>query len=442
MYTKTILFLCFFIILISNNVLARELTLSQTIKLAEGNSKELKLAQMELELADARVDEAWAMALPTIKVDLNYNKNLKDQIFYATIPDFITGEPTIQKFDMSFENEFSATAKLEQTLYSFGKVGTALEIAYEYEDFADKNYNYQRRQILINTKIGFYNALLAKNIYELNRDSEESARENYDETRQRFDSGVASEFELLQSEVRWRNAIPSAISAKKEYEFALNNLKSMISLPIKEEISLKGSLEELPDMPSDIYLEEVLNHRSDFQAMLLEGSMRDKNIAIEFANHYPTLKGRFSYLFSAQSDAFKVENDFDNYVLGLTLSIPIYSGGNTSALVQKARIEYNQAELRIAQTRDRIEMDLNNVVLNIREAKERIVAADMNVSAAQRTYDIAEARLNNGMATQLELKDSRIFLDQAKINYLTARFDYLKAYYQWQLATGIWQEEN
>ena len=100
-------------------VLANEFDLNQVLKLAEEQSKDLKIAKSELKMADARIDEAWALALPELSADLNYNKNLKDQIFYATIPDFITGEPTIQKFDMSFENEFSAnwiTSKYEKIL--------------------------------------------------------------------------------------------------------------------------------------------------------------------------------------------------------------------------------------------------------------------------------------------------------------------------------------
>ena len=212
-------------------------------------------------------------------------------------------------------------------------------------------------------------------------------------------------------------------------------------MPINEKLSISGSLDNLPVVPDSVNIAEVLSMRTDYQAMILESEMRDKNISLEFAEHFPTLSGSFSYSYQAQSDNFKLENDFDNYVLGVSLKIPIYSGGFTSAQVQKAQIEYNQAMLRIAQIKDKIEMDLNNVALNLRESHERVVAAEKNVQAAQRAFDIAESRSENGMATQLELKDSRLFLDQANINNLTARFDYLKAYFEWQLVTGRWQEE-
>ena len=49
---------------------------------------------------------------------------------------------------------------------------------------------------------------------------------------------------------------------------------------------------------------------------------------------------------------------------------------------------------------------------------------------------IAETRVRNGLATQLELKDSRILLDQAQLNYYSSIYDYLAAYFDWQKATG------
>ena len=40
------------------------------------------------------------------------------------------------------------------------------------------------------------------------------------------------------------------------------------------------------------------------------------------------------------------------------------------------------------------------------------------------------------MITQLELKDSRMQLEMAILNFYVATYDYLDAYYDWQLATG------
>ena len=240
--------------------------------------------------------------------------------------------------------------------------------------------------------------------------------------------------------MRWRNSIPQTSRAKKNYEQILNSLKSELGLPIAEPLILTGSLETLPPMPEAAITESVLKQRKDYQAIILESDMRDKNVSLEFANHLPTIDGRFTYTNSAQSDLFKYENNFDNYVAGVSLNIPIYSGGNTSAKVQKAELEHRQSQIRVEQAKDNIEMELTNAELNLKEARERITAAEKNVETAHRAFEIAESRAENGLSTQLELKDSRLLLDQAIVTHLTAHFDFLKAYYEWQLITGFWDE--
>ncbi|KAA3617293.1 MAG: TolC family protein [Calditrichaeota bacterium] len=434
-------------------ICAENLDINATLKRAKEQSKELKLARAELDVAQANINEAWASALPNISADVNYSRNLKEQFFIiktGAIPATFdsNGSQTqaaqpagVQKFTFSFKNQYSVTAKLEQTLYSFGKVSTALDIAYDFEEYAELNYKYQRQQILTNTRIAFYNVLLMKQIFQVAKDSEESSKGNFNEAKTKFNSGVASEYEMLQAEVRWQNSIPTRIAANKNYLQALNSLKSILNIPLSEELELTGSMDDLPPIPEKVGAENVLTTRSDYKAIQLEGQMRDKNVDIEFANHLPKLSGDFTYNYSGQSDDFKIENDFDNYVIGINLNIPLYSGGFTSAQVQKARIESFKTETRIAQAKDKIEIELDNVQLNLQEAHQRIIASKKNVVTARRTFEIAESRWDNGLATQLELKDSRLFLDQAKVNWLTAQFDYLKAYFNWQMVTGRWDEE-
>ncbi len=438
MVTENRLFLAVVLIVLGGLtiVFSRDLSLSSALKMAEENNDELKLARAELDYADAQVSEAWSTALPLVTADVNYSRNLKETFFFINADEGFGGS---NRISFTFKNEYSLTAKLEQTLLSY-KVGKALQIAYKFDDFTNQNYDHQRRTILTKVKEAYYDALLSHEILKVTTESEQSALENYEETKTRYESGVTSEFDLLQAEVRWRNAIPKTLAAEKNYELAVNNLKTMLDIPLDEEIELSDAYESIPPMPDEPDLQSVFENRLDFRALQLERDLRDKNVSLEFANHLPTLSGTFTYTYSGRSDELKIENDYDNYVVGLRLNIPLFSGGYTNAQVQKARIDVRKSDTRLSQTEDQIRVQLKNVMLSLREARKEIESAQKSVDAATRAFDIAEARLENGLATQLEVKDSRVFLDQAKVSLLTARFNYLKAYFQWQLVSGQWQE--
>ncbi len=413
---------------------AEELTIEKAIQMALENNKDILVAREEIKRADARVKEAWSSALPSVNVLADYSRNFKQTFFYVNGGDF-------GRFSFTFNNEYRLNAVLNQTIYSFGKVGTALKIARDYEKFSSAQFTNQKQQIITMVKRAFYGALLKKHIYQVSKDSEQSARENYQNTKQRYESGTVSEFDLLQAEVRWQNAIPDTIQARNEWHLALNNLKSMLSLPLENSITLVGEFSEnLLVTPEESY-EQVLQQRPDYQMMRWEMAMRKKNISLQFAQHFPSLNGSFTYSYSALSDQFKLENTNDNYVLGVSLSVPIFSGGFTTAQVQQARVDYNQSAIRLKKQEEQIRIELENVRLRLKEAQQRILAAKKNVSTAQRAYEIAEVRNKSGLATQLELKDSRVFLDQARLSYYRALFDELNAYFDWQLITGQ-QAEN
>ncbi len=427
----------FLLVIISNGIFAqaRQLDLATVLQLADANNKDIKLAAAEVRNADALYREALSSALPTVNLDFNYNRNFFDNFFYISMTDSL-GRQRTTKFNVTFKNEYQMNAVLNQTLYSFGKVGDALDIANYYEDFTDLNFRFQREMVLNSVKKAFFRALLLEKVWLVAKDSESSARENYENIKARYDNGVVSEFALLQSEVRWQNSIPETMKARKNYELALNNLKALVDLPIDEDIKLAGDLEKFPPMPPEISSDMVFEERKDFNAMLLEKKMREKAVNIEFANHLPSINGSLVYTYSARSDEFKIDNTNDNLIFGLSVHIPVFSGGYTSAQVQKAKVELDKVETQIAKSRDNINIQLKNVYLRLKEAHERIIAGQKNVNTARRAFEIAETRVNNGLATQLELKDSRVLLDQARVSFYSAIYDYLNAYFDWQQTIG------
>jgi outer membrane protein TolC len=409
--------------------------LDSFIKLVQKNSKDLKTAQKELEMADARYQEALSTALPKINAQATYNRNLGKMFLYVDFPDFDTGEVTKQKFQISYNNDFSATASLQQTLFSL-QIGDALRAANQYEQLTEFAYESSYQTILAIAKKGFYRALLLHKIWEVNEAAEKNARENYENVKQKFHNGLVSEYDLLQAEVNWKNKIPETSTAKRNYEMGLILLKNFAGISVDTEITLDGTLETFPVLPDSLTFESILKARPDYNALMWERDLRETGVSAEKSNYYPYLTGHFVYNFTASSDEFKLDRENNAYFVGVTLNIPIYTGGYTSAQVQKAKIDLDKTEIRLLKARDDITRNIKNIRLRLREAYSRIQSARTTRESARRAFEIAQTSADNGMATQLELNASRVQLEMAALNYFTATYDYLDAYYDWELATG------
>lgn len=422
------------IILLLQNLLAQEYSLAEVLKMAEANNKTIQLARADLKTAAAEVKGAYSAALPKLDVDLGYNRNFKESKFFFTVTD-TSGREITQSFRTSFTNQYQANAVLRQTLLSL-QVGYGIQAARYFKRLSEENFEFTRQQVLARTKTAFYQTLLLKEVLLVARDSESSAKDNYENIKVKFESGIVSEFDLLQAEVRWQNSIPETFQAAQQYELAQNNLKVLVGFPLDQPMPLRGAIDQFPALPEMPGIETVTTQRPDYNALIWQKKLQEKNVSAQKADRFPVLEGTLQYVYSAASDAFRLDNENDNYFMGLSLRIPLFSGGATSAQIRKARADLDRANTRIAEADDNIRIQLANLQLRMKEARERISAASKAALSARRAFEIAETRVDNGLSTQVELKDSRVALDRAQLNYYSAVFDYLQAYFEWELATG------
>jgi len=414
---------------------AQTLNLQDFLTMVKRHSKDLKIAAREKELANVNKREAIATALPRVAVQANYTRNLNPFFLYADMSAMFGGQGGITKFKIKRNNEYSATAALQQTLFS-PTVGNAIKAARQYQKLTDFIYNASQQKILTAAKKMFYQALLLEKLTRVRQEAERNALDNYKNMQLKFNNGMVSEFELLQAEVRWKNSIPETAKAKRNYEIALNNLKQWAAIPIETRVTLAGNFDNYPDLPEKVSLSTILKNRPDFNALLWEKRLRMTNLNAKRAAFFPTLTGTFAYNFSAQSDYWKIEQENHLYFAAVNLSLPLFTGGYRSAEVQKAKIEIDKTIINIEKMKERIYNEVANIYLRLNEAHQRIASAKSTLKAAEKAFKIAENTAKSGLATQLQLKDARVAFDMAKTNFYAAIFDYLAAYFDWEAAVG------
>ncbi len=407
------------IMITSVNVFAVSYDLEEIIREAQDNNRDIQLARLEIKTASAETSAVYSRIIPHLNAGLGYNRNfIKSTTFIG-----------------SYNNEYQLYAELNQTLFSF-EVLRGIKAARYLKDLSAHMFESVRQGVIVQVKKDFYQVLLLKEIFEVVRNSEASSKENYDNMKDRYESGVVSEFDLLQAEVSWRNAIPQTLEARRDYDLALNNLKVLTGIPIDETLTLRGSMDSYPDIPGPISFEKAISRRPDYNVLVWEMKLWEMNILVQKSNYYPTLSATLNYSHAAASDQFRLENDSNNLVLGLALSIPIFSGGYTGAQVKKAEIELEKVSTRIAKLNESIEVELRNIELRMQEANIRIEAALKSVATARRAFEIAKTLVENKLATQIELNEIRVALDQAQVGYYSSVHDYLITYFDWELAVG------
>lgn len=415
------------------------LTLDRALEIAAKQNRDIQVADQDRAKADAQITEARSGAFPQLNVSGVYTRNIKNAVMFVPPNSLINPTDKTMTIEFGSANAYAATATLNQPLFNF-RVGTALDIANTYADYADRAYQVTEENVALQTKKAFYTVLLARELVRANREGLEVVRANLENLRAQYKQGTAAEFDLLRAEVQVANTEPLSIAAENALLLAKNNLKNILALPLDLEIDVQGTLtfQEVEPVVLENRRREAIATNAGIAQLALQESLLEQNISVERAAHYPTLDLTGAYMWQSQDNTF-VFKDYlwaNSFNVGLKLSIPIFDGFRASARTEQAMVDHQKVVTLRQKAEEGLRLQIQSLELRMAEARKRIDGQERSLSQAQKAVHIAQTRYTSGVGTQLELMDTQVAMTRTQTNYAQGIYDYLVAQAEWENAVG------
>jgi outer membrane protein len=435
------------------------LTLEQAVSRATSESQEVRLAQSQVALARAQVSETRAGIFPQLSGQLGYTRTFASAFSGGgglTLPDSLRFEPDstaslaervsylerrvptaglgglgalFGNLPFGQENSYTATLNGSQVLYSGGKVGAGLRIADQFVQAARLELQEQTAEIELQVRSAYYRASLSQELVTISEAAVAQARRFLASEQLRLQAGLGSELDVLRAEVSLANLQPSLIDATNAAEVATLDLKRLIDVPLAQPLRLATHLDAssiAAGLDTATATTELLSRRASVAAAERQVRIREEQVRIARGNYLPSVDLRFAYgkqLFP--SALFRFNEDWrTDFTAGFSVSVPIFNGNRTRAEVAQAQVELEQQRLRLAQLRENVQLDYERARGERERTRASIQARQRTVQQAQRVYDLTVLRYEQGLASQLEVSDSRLALLQARTNLAQAVADF------------------
>jgi len=402
------------------------LDIDAAIKLALENNPNVKIARMEVNKSEEKFRETVSGYYPKIDASAQYQRYINKPVIFLP-----PGSPFGPTLEIGSDNSYNAAVSLSMPIFSLSLIeGT--KTASLGIDIARVNLRNTEIKTVASVKKSFLGVLLAREYKIVMQQSLENAQDNLENIRKLNAQGLMSDYDLLRAEVQVENLKPIVLQAENNYKLALDGLKVTIGLDASKNIDVTGELyyDEnyvLPDY--NAVLEEVMKNNPQLELLNKQVEISQKSVSFQKAAYFPSLAAFSNYQYQTQSNDFKFQDYkwIKTFLVGLQVQLPIFNGFKTNALVEQAEISLNQAIEQKEGYLKAIKTQISSVIYNISQAVKRIEAQSRTVEQAQKGYEIAKTRLENGLSTQLEVNDAELALRQAKLNRLQAVYDFHSA---------------
>lgn len=289
-----------------------------------------------------------------------------------------------------------------------------------------------RLDMVTQVKQAYYAVLLAKEALNVYKDVYDNAVRNFEQTRLRYNAQKASELDFTRAKSTVASAIPNVYNAESSVILALWQLKAVMGVDLDQNIDVAGTI---GDYASEMTYDQTLGddisleYNTTMRQLAIQAEQLAMNIKIQKFAYIPTLSANFAFLETAMTNDFK----FSNYrwtpysYVGLSLNIPVFSGGKRLNAVRQAKVQANQLGIQMDDTERQLKIGIRQYLNTMETQIKSFSAAEEAVNTAAKAYGIAEKSYNVGRSTITELNDAQLALTQARLGVSQTVYEFVVA---------------
>lgn len=422
------------------SALQEPFTLESAINLALERNPDLHIANERIAQAEAAIGESLAAFYPKVKARLSYR--------YTDNPAQAFGMIVAQRrfsFDQDINKpngvtDFRPEVEATWSLYRGGQDYHRRKVADLSKEITELELSSVRNNLIHGVTEGFYSLLVAKENQTIAQRAIDAVQSELTSTQKRYAAGTVLKSDVLSLKVHLAAAREADIRAQNAIEMARTVLRTLLDLPessrIDPRIASERALPELPAALEDLQI-QAQGNRPEMQIAQRQRESLQLEFKIAQGEHLPRVDAYVNYGLNERSPEFSTAHQ--NVASGIMVEMDLFSGLATNARISKAERRLAEADEQIHKIQLQIQQDVKTAYLEFQEALQRADVANAAVAAADEALRLVTLQHRAGTATVTRFIESEVARDQAKAQWLNARFDTFRAAAALQRALGAWR---
>ncbi|WP_267225230.1 TolC family outer membrane protein [Dyella silvae] len=292
----------------------------------------------------------------------------------------------------------------------------------------DSTYEAALQTLYVRVTTAYFGVLTSQDALVFAKANEDAYKEAYDQADQRFKVGLSAVTDVYQAKSYYELAKAQTIAAQNTLNDAKEALTQITGRPVTDLKKLREDLPLAPPNPADpdAWVQASLKSNATIQAYQYNVEAAEHSIDAARAGHLPTLnatvsRGKETTWFEQASAAGLRGNGQYGTTVGLSVNIPIFSGGATQSRVRQSIYQRDEAQDSLESTRRQVVRNTLNYYRSVLSGISQVEANKASVESGQKALEATRAGFDVGTQTMLNVLNAIQTLTQAESSYSQSR---------------------
>ena len=414
---------------------------------ARASDPQLAGAEATNQATSENIDQARSALLPQIGASLDYSKSVGNRSGLQLITSGDGSQNLVNVTSSADNYGRTLSGRLDQSILDLSK-WTALKSARATAKAGDANYEAAQQDLLIRVATAYFDVLTAEDALKFAQANEQALNRQMEQAQQRFDVGLSAITDVNDAKAQHDTAVASVITSQNTLD---DNKEALRQLTNKEPGELSKLREKLPlDKPNpenpESWVSVAVAQNPTLSSYQFQLEAANQNINTARAGHLPTINGQILYsksptwtdaTSSRLNQSFHTNTDSWSTTVGLSLNVPIFSGGYTQSRVRQSIYNRDAAQDQFELQKRLVERSTRNSYRAVLAGASQVEATRQAVVSAQSSLDATQAGYEVGTRTIVDVLISQQQLLSAQSSYSQARHAFVLNGLRLKQAAGI-----
>ena len=337
------------------------------------------------------------------------------------------GQGLVDALRTDTRNMYAGALTLTQPIFMGGKIVAYNKITKYAEQLAESQHATGMQDLILSTDKAYWQVISLVNKKELAESFLKLVQQLDSDVDKMIAEGVATKADGLSVKVKVNGAEMTLTQVENGLSLSKMVLCQLCGLPLESEITLEDENMKslsLPTIEIKSSVTAALANREELRSLDLASKIYDQKVNVTRAGFLPTVALTANYMLTNPSLVNGFERKFRGmWAVGAMVQIPIWNWGEGMYKVKAAKAEANIARYKLADVKEKVELQVSQASYKVNEAAKRLNMAEKNMEKADENLRYAKLGFMEGVIPTSNVLEAQTAWLSAQSDRIDAQID-------------------